>query len=119
MDALLLLFFVIGIAITTVLASFGATMAGWFAAAEAFDKPQKIELYTTETPAEIKRKADRAKAAIRFTQYTLFLIGWLAVDYWFPAFASPIYDAIIDLLKIISALLRDLATLWFDYLSSL
>lgn len=119
MDALLLLVFVVGVALATVLASFGATMAGWFASAEAFEKPQKIELYTTETPAEIKRRSDRAKAAIRFIYFTLFFSGWLAVDYLLPAVMSPIYDAIIDLLKIIASLLRDLAALCFDYLSSL
>lgn len=119
MDALLLLIFVVGVAITIVLASFGATMAGWFASAEAFEKPQKIELYTSETPAEIKRKADRAKAAIWFTQYTFFFIGWLAVDYLFPEFAAPIYNAIVGILEIMASLLRDVATMWFDYLSSL
>lgn len=119
MDALLLLVFVAGVAIATVLASFGATMAGWFASAEAFEKPQKIELYTTETPAEIKRKADRAKAAMRFTFYTFALVAWLMVDYLFPEFAAPFYDAVVNLLKIMASLLRDAATMWFDYLSTL
>lgn len=119
MDALLLLVFVIGIAIATVLASFGATMAGWFAAAEAFEKPQRIELYTTETPAEIKRKADRAKAAIGFVHYTIFFIAWLGIDYFFPEFAWLVYDAVVNFLKIAAALLRDVATIWFDYLSAL
>ena len=119
MDALLLLVFVVGVAVATVLASFGATMAGWFASAEAFEKPQKIELFTTETPAEIKRKADRAKSAIWFIRYTFILILWLMVDYRFPEVAAPFYDAFVDLMKITALLLRDVATMCLDYLSSL
>ncbi len=119
MDALLLLVFVVGVAIATVLAAFGATMAGWFASAEAFEKPQKIELYTTETPVEIKRRADRAKAAIHFTFYTIALVAWLMVDYLLPEVAALFYDAVVSLLEIMVSLLRDLAGMSLDYLSSL
>ncbi len=112
MAALLVLGILIGVTVSIVLAAFANTMAGWFASVNAYNKPQKIELYTTETPAEIKRRADRAKQFINLVYYTIGLALWLLVDYYFPIFALRVYDAVIDLLVVTLSLLRDLAVIW-------
>lgn len=116
MDALLLLGVVIGITISIGLAAFANTMAAWFASVHAFNKPQKIELYTTETPAEVKRRSDRAGRFITFVNYTSGLLLWLVIDYLFPPFALRVYDAFIDFLVVALSLIRDLALIGLDSL---
>lgn len=116
MDALLLFGIVIGLTISIVVGAFANTMAGWFSSVQAYNKPQKIELYTTETPAEIKRRADQASRAITFFHYTIALLFWLAIDYAFPVFALRVYDGIIDLLITVLLLLRDVVIIWLDTL---
>lgn len=91
----------LGLAVMLIFLGFWNTLSGWQGRANAFYKPQKVEHFTEKTPAEIKDAADAAKGYSRLAFYTIFLICWLAIDYYLPSVALPIYDAIFRIFKIL------------------
>lgn len=109
MDGFILGLF-IGIVVVMILLGFWNTLSGWQGRANAFYKPQKVEHFTDKTPAEIKDTADSAKAYIKLTIYTIFLLCWLGVDHYFPAIALQIYNALFSIFKILLNLIIELLT---------
>jgi hypothetical protein len=98
----------LGLAVMVILVGFWNTLSIWRGRADAFYKPQKIVHFTEQTPAEVKADADATSGYSKLAFYTLFLIGWLAVDHYYPRIAHEVYDALFSIFKILLDLITDL-----------
>lgn len=98
----------LGLAVMVILIGFWNTLSAWRGRADAFYQPQKIVHFTEKTPAEVKADSDAASGYTKLAVYTVFFIGWLAVDHYYPRIAHEVYDALFSIFKILLDLIVDL-----------
>jgi len=98
---------IVTIIIWIVLSFLNNLINGWRKNEKAFLQPQKIELFTQKTPAEIAYDADMARHNRQLVWLVVLAILWIGIEFRSPELATQIRQFVLALIELILRWLFD------------
>ena len=95
--------FVSGVIITLILGWFWELYKRWLRDTDAYDNPQKIEIYTNKSPSQVAREASRAKRRIFLTNLAIIVLILFIIELFLP---GTFENIIIFLIRLVSAIVN-------------